>query len=358
MGNAKGMMDTAKEQVAADPKSFTGLYYMNLLTLSMNDTSEGALAEGEKAAKSFLGIMDDFFSPARKPAAATDDQWKKERANSEAIGYKTLGWIAMNRKQYEEAHKYFVEALTRNPAEVQCAVWAGTCNVRTRKLERQGIALFFFARAAVYDGPGALPQQQRDQMKASFEKNYINFHGDNSGMAEMLAAAKASAVPPADLKLESKDEILLKQEEELKKTNPNLALWISIKRQLSAENGPAYFASDLKDAKIPGGAEVGGTKIEKFKAKVVSCDAPKKAKKIIVGISSPDMSEITLNLETPIAVCPDKGADIEFVGSPSEFTADPFNLSFAVENKDVVGLPAAPAAAKKAPAAKKAAPKK
>ena len=363
MNNAKGMMDTAKEQVGVDPKSFTGLYYMNLLTLSMNDTSEGALDQGEKAAKSFLGIMDDFFSPARKPAAATDEQWKKERANSEAIAYKSLGWIAMNRKQYEEAHKNFVEALTRNPAEVQCAVWAGTCNVRTKKLERQGVALFFFARAYVYDGPGALPQQQRDQMKASFEKNYINFHGDNTGMAEMVAAAKASPVPPASLKLESKDEILVGNEEALKKSNPNLALWVSIKRQLTAENGAAYFASDLKDAHIPGGAEVGGTKIEKFKAKLVSCDSPKKAKKIVVGISSPDMSEITLALETPIAACPEKGTDIEFVGSPSEFTAEPFNLTFTVENKDVVGLPAAPVAAKKAAApagaaAKKAAPKK
>lgn len=361
MNNAKGMMDTAKEQVGADPKSFTGLYYMNLLTLSMNDTSEGALDQGEKAAKSFLAIMDDFFSPARKPAATTDEQWKKERDNHEAIGHKTLGWVAMNRKQYEEAHKHFVEALTKNPAEAQCALWAGTCNVRTRKLERQGIALYFFARAAVYDGPGALPQQTRDQLKATFEKNYVNFHGDTTGMAEMLAAAKSSAIPPAELKLESKDEILAKQEEDLKKTNPNLALWISIKRQLSAENGAAYFASDLKGANIPGGAAVGETKIEKFKAKVVICDTPKKPKKIIVGISSPDMTEITLALETPIAVCPDKGADIEFVGSPTEFTPDPFNLTFAVDNKDVVGLPAAaPAAAgKKAGApAKKAAPKK
>ncbi len=362
MGNAKGMMEIAREQVAADPKSFTGLYYLNLLTLSMNDTAEGALDQGEKAARSFLGIMDDFFSPARKPAAVTDDQWKKERSNSEAIAYKTLGWVAMNRKQYEDAHKNFVEALTRNPAEVQCAVWAGTSNVRTKKLDRQGIALYFFARAAVYDGPGALAQQQRDQMKASFEKNYINFHGDNTGMAEMLAAAKASPVPPADLKLESKDEILAKNEEELKKTNPNLALWISIKRQLTAETGAAYFGSDLKDHQIPGGAEVGGTKIVKFKASAVSCDAPKKARKVIVGISSPDMSEITLALATPIAACPEKGAAIEFDGSPSEFTADPFNLTFAVENKDVIGLPAAaapPAARKAAPAAgKKAAPKK
>lgn len=359
LGNAKGMLDTAKEQVSADPKSFTGLYYMNLLTLSMNDISEGALELGEKSAKSFLGIMDDFFSPARKPAAVSEEQWKKERLNSEAIAYKTLGWVAMSRKQYEEASQFFVQALTRNPAEGQCAVWAGTCNARTRKLSRQGIALFFFARAAVYDGPGALTPQVREQLKTSFEKNYVNFHGDNSGMAEMVAAAKASAVPPADLKLESKDELLAKQEEELKKTNPNLALWVGIKRQLSADNGPAYFESDLKNTHIPGGAEVGGTKIEKFKAKVVSCDAPKKAKKIIVGISSADMSEITLALDTAIPVCPDKGTDIEFVGTPSEFTADPFNLTFTVETASLVGLPEPPKPVRRAaPPAKKAAPKK
>lgn len=358
MGSAKGMLDTAKEQVAANPKSFTGLYYINLLTLSMNDTSPGALSQGEQAANSFLGIMDDFFSPARKPAAVTDDQWKKERSNHEAIAYKTLGWVAMHRNQYEVAHKNFVEALKRNPAEVQCAVWAGTVNARTKKIERQGIALYFFAYSAAYDGPGALPQQSRDTMKASFEKNYINFHGDNSGMAEMVAAAKANPVPPEDLRLESKDEILIKSEEQLKQTNPNLALWISIKRRLAAENGGAYFEESLKNFAIPGGAEVGGTKIDKFKAKVVSCDAPKKAKKIVVGISSPDMSEITLALETAIPVCPDKGTDIEFGGAPSEFSADPFNLTFAVENSDVVGLPGPPAAVRKGAPARKGAPKK
>ena len=357
MGNAKGMLDTAKEQVAADPKSFTGLYYLNLLTLSMNDTSPAAVDQGEKAARSFLGVLDDFFSPARKPAAVSDEQWKKERANSEAIAHKTLGWVAMNRQQYEEANNEFIEALKRNPQDAQSPVWAGTSNVRTKKLARQGIALYFFARAAVYDGPGALTPQQREQMRSSFEKNYVNFHGDRTGMDEMLAAAKASAVPPEDLKLESKDEILVKNEEELKKTNPNLALWIGIKRQLSAENGPAYFDSDLKNARIPGGAEVGGTKIEKFKAKVVSCDAPKKAKKIVVGISSPDMTEITLNLETAIPLCPDKGADIEFVGAPVEFSQDPFNLTFAVDNENVTGLPEPPPPAKRAPA-RRAPPKK
>jgi tetratricopeptide (TPR) repeat protein len=361
LGNAKGMLETAKEMVAADPKSVTGLYYLNLLTISMGDTSPAALDTGEKAAKGLLGLMDEVFSPAKKPAQVTDDQWKKERSNTEAVAYRTLGWVALQKQQYEDAEKNFIEVLKLNPADSQASLWAGTAIVRQKKLEKQGLALFDFARAAVYDGPGAaFDQKTRDQIKASFEKNYVNFHGDKNGMDEVLKLAASTAIPPAGFKIESKDELLIKQEEELKKTNPNLALWISIKRELTGANGAQYFDSNLKNANIPGGADIGGTKIEKFKAKVVSSDPPKRPKKVVVGISSPDMSEVTLVFENPLASAPEKGTDVEFSGVPVEFTADPFNLTFDVEPKDVSGLATAPAK-KAAPApapAKKAAPKK
>ncbi|MBI5282868.1 MAG: hypothetical protein HY858_14380 [Candidatus Solibacter usitatus] len=364
LGNAKGMLDTAKEQVAADPKSFAGLYYINLLTLSMNDASEPALALGERAAAGLLSILDDTYSPARKPPQSSDDDWKKQRVSMEATAYRTMGWIDLQRKKNDEAVTHLTEVLKRNPADSQSSVWLAQACIRTRKIELQSPALFHFARAAVYDGPGAFPQQYRDQLRKNFEKNYVAVHGDNNGMEEVINLAKASALPPDNFKIESKDEILIKQEEQLKKTNPMLALWISIKRELSGANGQAYYEASLKDAHIPGGAPVGDTKVEKFKARIVDCDAPKKAKKIVVGISAPDMREVTLALETPLAVCPDKGTEVEFSGVPSEFSAEPFNVTFSVENKDVSGLPlpAAPvkAAPKKAPAApvKKAAPKK
>ncbi|MBI4891688.1 MAG: hypothetical protein HY821_13775 [Acidobacteria bacterium] len=349
LGKGKEMLDAAKAWVASNPKAVNGWVWINLLTISLNDTSAPALEQGRSAAKSLLSALDDTFSPARKPAQVTDDQWKKQRVNTEYISYRTLGWVDLQDKKYEDADKNLIEALKRNPADAQASFWAGTADLRTKKLEFQGPALFHFCRAATFSGQGALPQQTRDQLRASFEKNYVNFHGSKDGIEQVIKLAETNAVPPPDFKIESQDEILIKQEEELKKTNPMLALWSSIKRELKGANGQAYFDASLKDANIPGGVEVGGTKVEKFKGKVVGCEvaAPKKPKKVVVGISSAEMSEVTLVFEAPLAACPPAGTELEFFGSPKAFTAEPFNVDFEVEPADVAGMPAPPKAAPK-----------
>lgn len=356
LGKAKEMMDTAKAWVAANPKALTGWYWINLLTVSMNDTSPAALEQGEKAAKTLLEVSEEFFSPARKPQQVTDEQWKQQKSSTEYVAYRTLGWVAMERQQYLDADKYFVEALKRNPNDAQVSAWAGRVNVRTRQLERQGIALFHFARAAVYSGPGSFPEQTRQQLMSSFEKNYINFHGSKEGMDEVLKLAQAGALPPEGFKIESQDEIMVKQEEELKRTNPSLALWVGIKRELTGPNGAAYFENSLKNAHIPGpdGVEVGETKVTKLKGTVVSVDPPKRPRKVVLGLSSPNMSEVTLVFEKPLLVAPEPGTEIEFGGVVTEYSLEPFNVTFEVEPSDVVGLPAPKKApARRAPVRKK-----
>lgn len=357
LGRAKEMIDTAKAWVAANPKAITGWYWINLLTVSMNDTSPAALDQGEKAAKALLEQIEDALSPAKKPAQATEEQWKQQRATMEYVAYRTLGWVALERQQYVDADKYFVEALKRNPNDAQVSAWAGRANVRTKQLERQGIALFHFARAAVYSGPGGFPEQARQQLMSSFEKNYINFHGSKEGLEEVLKLAQSSAIPPDGFKIESQDEIMAKQEEELKKSNPVLALWVGIKRELTGPNGPSYFENSLKNAHIPGpdGILVGETTVKKLKGTVVSYDPPKRPKKLVLGLSSPSMSEVTLVFENPLAAAPEPGTELEFAGVVTEYSLEPFNVTFEVEPADVTGLPAPKKAApvKKAPARKK-----
>ncbi len=351
------MMDTAKAWVAFNPKALTGWYWINLLTVSLNDTSPAALEQGEKAARTLLDLAGEFFTPEKKPAQATEEQWKQQRASTEYVAYRTLGWVAMERQQYADADKYFVEALKRNPNDAQVSAWAGRANVRTKQLERQGIALFHFARAAVFSGPGGFPEQARKQLMESFEKNYINFHGSREGIEEVLKLAESTAVQPEDFKIESQDEIMAKQEEELKKTNPVLALWVGIKRELTGPNGQGYFENSLKNAHIPGpeGIEVGETKVRKLKGTVVSVDPPKRPKKLVLGLSSPNMSEVTLVFENPLPVAPEPGTELEFAGIVSDYSLEPFNLTFEVEPSDVTGLPAPP---KKAAPARKAPVKK
>ncbi len=46
-GNAAEMLATTKAMINDFPKSVTGLYYLNLLTISMNNTAPAALDEGE-----------------------------------------------------------------------------------------------------------------------------------------------------------------------------------------------------------------------------------------------------------------------------------------------------------------------
>lgn len=361
LGKAKEMMDAAKKMAAAHPKAFFALYWINLLTVSLNDNSPAALADGEKYAKEFLAILDDTFDPSKKKPEVSDDEWKKNRLVMESIGYRTLGWVAMTANKHEEAEKNLEEALKRNPADAQAALWAGTVIARQRKIEKQSHALFYFARAASYDGQGALPQAARDQVMRSFEKNYINFHGGKDKMDEVVALAKANAVAPEGFKIQSQDEILQEQEKQLESTNPQLAVWVKMKRGLTGPDGSSYFESSVKDAQIPGGIEVAGQKIEKLKGTVVSVVTvnPKSTavKEVVVGISQAEMSEATLKFETPQTKI-DPGTVIEFSGVPVAFTADPFMVTFDVEAKDVIGWPKPAAPAKRAAPAKKGASKK
>lgn len=355
LGKGKEMMEAAKKMATDHPKSFFALYWINLLTVSLNDTSPAALADGEKYAKAFLGIMDETFDPSKRKAEVSEDAWKKERATMESLGYRTLGWVSMSAAKYEDAEKYIEEALKRNPADSQAAIWAATVIIRQKKIEKQSDALFYYARAAAYEGAGAFPPDVRAKYMASFEKNYINFHGGKDKMDEVIALAKANAVPPPDFKIMSQDEILQAQEKELETTNPQLAVWVKMKRGLTGPDGASYFASSVKEANIPGGIEVGGQKIEKLKGTVVSStpSGPRATtvKEVVIGISQAEMSEATLRFETPQPKI-DPGTELQFSGVPVEFTAEPFMVVFEVDAKDVIGWPKPVPPAKRAPAKK------
>ena len=353
LGDGKKMMAAAKDMTAAYPEDIYPLYWMNLLTISLNDNTADALDTGEKAAKGLLAILDKVYDPAKKPANVTEDAFKKDRDNTESLAHRTLGWVAMQRQQWEAAENSFNNVLKKNPSDAQVSSWLGTVILRQRKVEKQAKGLYSIARAAVYEGQGALPPETRKSLLAFIEKSYINYHGDRAGLDDILNKAKTEALPPDDIKIESKDEILAKQEEELKKSNPQLALWVSIKRELTGANSTNYW-NEMKGTAIPSGVEVGGTKVEKLKGKIVSTKAgkPKGVKEIVVGISSPDMSEVTLRFESPLNITVDPGTEVEFEGVPAEFQPDPFNVTFDVEPEKVTGLPKpATPPAKKAPAA-------
>lgn len=343
------VLETAKEMVAQNPQSGPGLLWINLMTVSLNDTSPDALNTGEQAARSLLANLDTIFAAEKKPAQMNDEQWKKEKTNVHAIAQTTLGWVAWQRKNFEVAEQEFTKSLELNPANGQVSYWLGTVILAQRKPETQSKALYHFARAANYDGPGALDPNVRSQVQAYLEKVYTNYHGDKSGLSEIIARVKTQPMPPADFKIESATEIAVRKEEEFKKTNPMLALWMSIRKELTGPQGVEYFETRMKNAALPGGA----AGVERFKGTVISMTPANRPKEVVIGIADANTPEVTLKFETPLPNKAEPGTQIEFEGVATAFTPDPFMITFDVEKDKLVGWPAPTPAKKAAPRKKK-----
>jgi hypothetical protein len=335
LGQAPKIMESAKNIIAIDPQNLTALYWMAYLTTSLNNTAPEALATGEQAGKALLGALDTAFAPAKKPAGTADDQWAKARNDMEALGHKTLGWVAMIRKNGAEAQDHFLQSLQKNPSAGEISYWLGQTIVAEKKPETYPKALYHFARASAYDGAGALPAEGRKQVDDYLTKAYTGFHGDTSGLAELKTKAKTAPLPPADFAILSVRDIemeKLKKEEEFNKSNPLVAKWKQYKQALQTD------AATWEQMK--------GAKLDKLKGTVVSATP----KEVVLAISDSTTPEVKLQFETPVKA--DVGSSLEFEAVAADFVKEPFMLTMTAEKADVQGLSAAPAK-KPAPAKSK-----
>jgi hypothetical protein len=298
---------------------------------------------GEKAASTMVSSLDEFFAPEKKPAAATDAAWKQARTDLAALANRTLGWVNVQRKNWPEAEKYVIEDLKLNPNDAEASYWLGTA-IR-QKPERTSEALFQFARAAAYDGPGAMDAKTRQTVLDYVTKTYANYHGqDAEGLKQLLAMAKSQAFPPAGFKILTEDEVKEQALQQKGKDNPSLPFWIkAIKEPLTAADGAQTFESNVKNAIIPPADQ------PPLQGAVISCEPAKAPKTVIVGIENPAVAEVKLVFETPLARPAEPGTIIKFRGVATAFTKAPFMLTFEVDKKDLTGWPAPPPPVKKAP---------
>ncbi len=189
----------AKQILADDPKNFSALYYIMFFTrpLGGNSPTPEVLDQGNKAAQA---IVDNINTP---PPNVTEEQWKTARTDVENLAHTTLGWIELQRKNWEGAEAEFQKSLQIKPNNGEVDYLMGTAIASEKKVEKMPQALFYFARAATYEGPDALTPDGRKQVLAYVQKAYKTYHGSDEKFNDLLAAAKASPNPPADFQIEN-----------------------------------------------------------------------------------------------------------------------------------------------------------
>jgi hypothetical protein len=365
-----GLLDRDLKTVFIDPKAgpqqiLTVLYMMSVNVLKLPTATPEQMAAGEKAARGLQEFVPNFFTAANKPAGATDAAWTEGRTTMEKVAKDTLMYLAtkpgaeaLNRystskdaKECVTAEASYRKALEQFPESAQMAYQLGRalrCQ-QTAGPEKVPQALYEFARAAALD-PTLGGTMDPKALNTYLESAYNSFHGGLDGLYQLKTAAKASPLPPADLKIETASAIAAKKQAEFEQSNPQLALWMRIKGALADTNGADYFEKELKDSAVP---PMKGTLVEGKPA----C----KSKELLVAIPLPDatgspVAEITLKLDAwALAGSPEAGTIIQWTGVPKAFTKDPFMLTMEVEKDKLENVKTTPCAV--APA-KKAAPKK
>jgi tetratricopeptide (TPR) repeat protein len=300
-GQKEEAIKIAQDILKASPKDFEANFLIASMAPTMGGSDPAMLDAGAKAAQAVLD---------NRPPQATDEQWKPLQLTA----YQTLGWVAMQKKDHLEAEKQFTTVLGLNPNLAQVSYWLGNEVLAQGNPNKNELALFSFARASVYDGEGALNAQGREQVDTYLKKVYTNYHGSEEGLDEIKTIAKSRALPPADLKIKSKEVVKFEEEQASRKAEPMVWVYRDLKANLQGSEGDAIWG-ELKGKLTP-----------KMQLYVVGSDS---ARPQVVSFSPTKggPAEVVVNMENRLRAAPGVGTKRTIEGVASSMTKDPFKLT-------------------------------
>jgi hypothetical protein len=323
LGDSPHMLAVAREMIAGGADNLVGLYWCTLLVPEAKGVTPDLLAAGEKAAHQLLAGLDKY--------SASPEAGPKRRAEVEFLAHRALGWIQWQRADYPAAEAEFTKCLQTEPKSAEISAWLGTVMALDRQPANQVPALWHLARAASYRDAGALPDAQRRQLGPVLERLYTTYHGETAGLDQLRIASVAATFPPTGFDIESGSAAALrKQDEELNRTNPQLASWIRIRRRLEAPDGDAYFAASLHNTPLP----------MRLKGTLLRTTPAGKPKELVLGVGDATAEEVILKVETAFPNDAEPGTVLEFEGAIDAFTKAPFTLTVLGSPEKIDGWPA------------------
>lgn len=308
---------SAKELLKLNPGDFSAYVTITTTTPSLGKTDAATLGDGESAAAALIKTgLAQRFQAANKPATVSDAQWNDAKKQIEGSAHQTLGWIAMQRKDHKGAEAEFKKVLGLNPSSGQVSYWLGSVVLAQRDPKKNTLAMFSFARAAVYDGPGALAPDGRTQVDEYLGKVYESYAGTTDGLEELKAMAKSSPLPPAGMAdIESAAVRKFKADQKSRAENPKRWIFLDLKAGLLGAQGDSIW-SDLKGKLTP-----------ETRLFVVSAVPAARPQTINLSSEKGGAIEVVLKLENRLRQGVGSGREVSFEGVAVALTKSPFRLT-------------------------------
>lgn len=317
-GHAKETVEYAKKVLGLAPGDLQANIAITSMTTALYPGAGDAekpqvLKDGETAAGALAAGIDKHFAAANKPAQVSDAQWANAKSQVAVTARQTLGWIAMQRQEHAKAEADFKKVLGMKPEAAQVSYWLGTELIAQGDPEKNEEALFSLARAAAYEGDGALPPEGRKQVEEYLTTVYKTFAGTTDGLDDLKALATNQPLPPADLEIKSASVRKFEEMQKSRAENPQLWAFLDLKQTLRSGQGDAVWG-DLKGKLTP-----------KMKLFVVS--APARSKTISLSSEEGGAVEVVLGLTNMMRTGVSAGRQLTFDGVAANLTKEPFKLT-------------------------------
>ena len=335
-------IDKAADILKTHPNQFNALYAILSLVQGLMPPTPADLDTAARTAMYVEDNLDAIFAATNRPANIPEANWGTIRPGVKDAAHNLYLWVVATRMDHPRGETDLTAYLKKDPTQASTSYsLAGEILAQNKtQPQKQPLALYHFARAAAYTGPGALPAAAQRQALDYITRTYTAYHGSSQGLQDLLAMAKANPFPPDDFTIASTSDIALKKAQAqaaADAANPIFAFWRDIVREPLQKEGDSYF-ENMKGALLPG--DPGKAKgFEMFKAKLISMDPANKPKTLVLALEKPDVADVTLKFDDPLPGNMEPGAILEFAGAPVSYTKDPFMVTFEVDmdQKQLVG---------------------
>jgi hypothetical protein len=198
LNRRRDLLDKCQETLNRNPAHSRAMFMVSLWgpVVGGSSPSVALLSQVDSAARDLIANVDSLFPESAKPSTTTSSNWDKGKALTVAQAHNALGWVATINKEFPAAESEYRLSLMTNPDDATISARLGKLLVNDKNYPE---ALFHYARAGYYTGPGpALSAEGRQTALDYFNMSYRAFHGSDDGIERVVTQARSSALPPAD----------------------------------------------------------------------------------------------------------------------------------------------------------------
>jgi tetratricopeptide (TPR) repeat protein len=199
LNDAPKAMDAARKALQANPDKLEALTYLSFafpfVFKATDPDAVTQLSQAENDARHGLEVLQKL----QKPAQVTDEQFNQYVKGQRAVFNALIGFVALQRKDYAAAISSLKAAVEDNPSDVYAFYRLGVAYISSDPRDFDN-GVWNLARSS------SLAKASNNPAQAEIEKYlkqvYISYHGNEEGLAGILAQAAASPTPPQGFKIE------------------------------------------------------------------------------------------------------------------------------------------------------------